>query len=56
MKLEISLLCDLTDIGNSWAEAVLISNICFSGRCKKVSKSKSCVVRVLGFVAPTIET
>ena len=56
MKLEISLLWDFTDIGNSSAEAVLISNICFSGRCKKVSNSKSWVVKVFGFVAPTIET
>ncbi len=56
MKLEISLLWDLTNIGNSSAEAVLISNICFSGICKKVSNSKSWVVKVFGFVAPTIET
>ena len=35
-KLEISSLWDFTDIGNYSAEAVLISKICFSGRCKNV--------------------
>ena len=56
IKFEISLLYDFIETGNSCAFAVLIRKVSFSGISTKVSKSKSFVVIVFGFVAPTIDT